>query len=83
MKTQNQPGIVQNMDKQALRTFGVLAFVIYSLALAYCYFTNHFLAVGIMAAVMLGLGILVVNIYSSIDSESKKHQIKNSFKQAA
>lgn len=83
MKTQNQSEMTQNMNKQALLTYGVMAFIIYSLALAYCYYTNHLFEAGVLGAVMLGLGILIGSIYSSIVSESKVHQINNTFKQAA
>jgi hypothetical protein len=79
----NHSEVVRKMDKQALLVYSSLAGVVYSCALAYCYFTNHFFEMGIVGAVMLGLGILIVNVYLSINAESKKHEIGNSYEHAA
>lgn len=82
MKTQNQTISQAQLSKQALRTYGALAFIVYSFALAYCYFTDHFFEMGLVGAVMLGLGILILNVYLSIDVKSEKHETENSFMHA-
>ena len=82
MNTNNHSEIVRKMNKQALLVYGLMSAVVYSCALAYCYFTNHFLETGIVGTVMLGLGILIVNFYLSIEVKSEKHETEHSFKHA-
>ena len=83
MKTQNQSEIVQNMDKRALRMFGGLSLIVYSIALAYCYKTDHLFEAGVVGTVMLGLAILIGSMSASAGARSKKQVTETSFKQAA
>lgn len=82
METQNQTISQVQLIKQALLVYGSLSAVVYSCALTYCYFTNHLFEMGIVGAVILGLGILVVNVYLSMGIKSKKHEMENSFQHA-
>lgn len=66
METTNHSEVVRKMDKQALLVYSSISAGVYSCALAYCYFTNHLFEVGIVVAVMLGLGIFVLRTYKSI-----------------
>lgn len=71
MKNTNHSELVCTMDKQALRVYGTLSLIVYLSALGYCYFTNHFMEMGIIGAVMLGLAILIFSLYFSTDKQSK------------
>lgn len=71
--------IVRRMNKQAILVYSSLAAVVYICALAYCYFTDHFFEMGIVGSVMLGLGFLIANIYSSFGLKSKKQEAENHY----
>lgn len=73
MKNTNNIETARKMDKQALKVFSFLAFCTYLSALAYCYFTGNIEAFGILAAVMLALGILIYAIYHSIGTQPKSN----------
>lgn len=83
MSTQNHSELSRKMNRQALRLFGTLAFVTYSIALAYCYFTNRPFEVGVMGTIMLLLGVLIVYLYASAGEKGKEHKLESSFKDTA
>ena len=73
MESSKSPLTAQEMDKQALRVYGILAIAVYFMALIYCYFTSHFLETVIIGIVMLGLGVVISRVYASISSGPKNH----------
>lgn len=83
MKSNQLSENVQEMDKQALRVYGGMAVAVYLMAFTYCYFTSHFLEMGIVGVVMLGLGVLISNVYFNTSQKSNVKEGKNSFKNAA
>jgi hypothetical protein len=66
MKTNDQKEMARKMDKQGTRVYVGFSAVVYLLAIAYCYFTNHIFETGLLGVVMLGLGILIVKMYKSM-----------------
>ena len=65
MKKTSNNSVGKEMDKQALKVYGVCAAVVYGLALAYCYYTGHLFEMGIVGAVMAVLIFFVINISRS------------------
>ena len=66
MNTQNDTSNMHEMDRQALKAYAGFAAFVYGSALIYCYITNHLMEMGIVTGVILGLGILIGNIYKSL-----------------
>ena len=62
MKTQNEN---QTMTKNAMRTFLTGSAIIFSVALYYCYNTEHFFALKLLAGAVIGLATLITVIYKS------------------
>ena len=61
---------VQKIEKQALTTFTIGAACVFSAALTYCYFTRHFMELGITMGAVLFLAILIINTYRSFNQET-------------
>ncbi len=62
---QTQPVII---SRRALRLFAAGASIVFLGALTYCYLTEHFFEVGLIAGAMVLLGGLTSWIYKGLDS---------------
>ncbi len=66
MDTTTNTSTARKMDLEALKVYVGGAAVVYTLALTYCYFTDHFMEMAIVGGVMGGLALLIGSIYRSL-----------------
>src|ERR1051325_2449106 len=61
------------ITRHGLRTFGLLALIVFFFPIYYCYATSHFMETGILSIVVAGLGILISSMYHSTDTNLKSY----------
>ena len=83
METNNHIQTVRLMDKRALRVYGSLSAIVYSMALAYCYFTNRMFETALVGGVMLGLTIMIGRVYISLSRITREIERETPFRHAA
>ena len=63
METKNE---YREIGKSALRAYALMAAGVYISALAYCYLTQHFFELKLVAGAVIGLAFLIIRTYKSM-----------------
>ena len=74
MKTQKNFSVSVSNSRSALKTYAMGAAVVYTCALAYCIYTQHYFETAIVGGVMAVLTTLIISSYGSLGKEGNNNE---------